>query len=302
MSIGGQNIQLRHGDYTADITSIGAGMRTLAHSGGDLVVPYGAEEVRPLYRGALLAPWPNRVVDGRYSFAGADHQLPINEVERHHALHGLVSWQRFDVVEAGPDTVALTHRTVPAPGYPFELELAVVYRLDDDGLHCSVQSTNVGTSEAPYGVGPHPYLRAGTGRVDDWTLQLPATQVLQVTPDRLVPRGLVPVTDTDLDFRSPRLIAGTTADHALTGLVPDADGVVRVALSGERGLVRCEWDPTLLPWVQVHTADLPDPAGTRIGLALEPMSCPPDAFNSGTDLVVLEPGRSHSAWWRLRSA
>lgn len=302
MSRGGRDLSLTSGDYAADITSVGAGLRTLTHRGHDLVVPYGQDEVRPLYRGALLAPWPNRVVDGHYSFAGAGYQLPINEVARHHALHGLVAWQRFEVVDHGPDAVALSHRTVPQPGYPFELEVVVGYRLDGSGLRCSVQATNVGRLDAPYGVASHPYLRAGSGRVDDWTLRLPADQVLQVSPDRLVPRDLVDVAETALDFRTSRRIGSTEADHALTGLGSDADGLVRVRVGGSEGEVVCEWDPTLLPWVQVHTADLPDPTSTRIGLAVEPMSCPPDAFNSGTDLVGLEPGQTHTAWWSIRSA
>ncbi|HWU31187.1 MAG TPA: galactose mutarotase, partial [Microbacterium sp.] len=60
------------------------------------------------------------------------------------------------------------------------------------------------------------------------------------------------------------------------------------------------WDAGC-PWVQVHTADLPDPAASRRGLAVEPMTCPPDAFNSGTDLIVLEPGAAHTAGWSIRA-
>ena len=262
-------------------------------------MPYPADEVRPVNRGALLAPWPNRVVDGRYRFAGVDYQLPINEVERRHALHGLVRWQRFQVVGARSDAVALSHRLVPLPGYPFQLGLDVEYRLGEHGLRCSVRTTNIGRRSAPLGLAAHPYLRGGPGRIDNWTLRLPATQVLHVTPERLVPTSLAPVADTELDFRTPRLIGSTEADHAFTGLAADADGLARVRLRGGAGGVVCEWDPIILPWVQLHTADLPDPDRSRIGLAVEPMTCPPDAFNSGTDLAVLEPGGTHSAWWTI---
>jgi aldose 1-epimerase len=53
------------------------------------------------------------------------------------------------------------------------------------------------------------------------------------------------------------------------------------------------------PWVQIHTADRPDPTINRLGLAVEPMTCPPDAFNSGTDLVWLEPGGQFAASWAI---
>ncbi len=53
--------------------------------------------------------------------------------------------------------------------------------------------------------------------------------------------------------------------------------------------------------MQVHTADRPDPDDDRVGLAVEPMTCPPDALNSGTDLVVLAPGDSHAASWEIEA-
>jgi aldose 1-epimerase len=51
--------------------------------------------------------------------------------------------------------------------------------------------------------------------------------------------------------------------------------------------------------VQVHTGDRPEPADHRRGLAVEPMTCPPDAFTSGVDLVHLGPGESHEASWSI---
>lgn len=301
MSLGGEEYLLRHGEYTAVVTQVGAGLRLLRHGERDLVLGYRADEVRPRYRGALLVPWPNRVVDGTYTFDGESFQLDLNEPERHHAIHGLVTWCRFDRADADDTTVTLTHALVPRPGYPFRIEVGVRYRLHDGGLTCSVSTRNVGDRRAPYGVAAHPYLVAGPGPVDRWTLQLPAERVLEVTPDRLVPRGLVDVAATGFDFRRRREIGPAELDHAFTSLVPDDDGLARVRVLDGDGAsgVECAWDPAALPWVQVHTADLPDPSESRRGLAVEPMSCPPDAFNSGADLVVLEPGSEHQAEWTL---
>ena len=302
MSRGGQELELRHGPYTAVVTEVGGGLRSLRHGGRDLLLGYGAEEVRPRYRGALLAPWPNRVVDGRYAFAGASFQLDLTEPERGHALHGLVCWSRFDVLDRDAASVVVRHRVVPRPGYPFEVEVVARYALDDDGLTCSVTGRNVGRSDAPYGVAPHPYLVAGPGRVDDWSLDLPAARVLEVTADRLVPTGLRSVEGSPFDFRGGRVLGRTEVDHAFTGLASEAAGEVRARLlAGDGTGVECAWDAAQLPWVQVHTADRPEPGESRLGLAVEPMTCPPDAFNSGTDLVVLEPGGSHDAQWRLRA-
>lgn len=302
MSLGGVEHRLVAGPYDAVVTEVGGGLRMLRRESADLVRSYAEHQVRPRFSGALLAPWPNRVADGVYELDGESHQLPLTEPERSNALHGLVSWDRFEVRQRSESSVALVDRLVPRTGYPFQVEVEVTYALDaEEGLLTTVRGRNTGTRPAPWGTAAHPYLQAGTGRVDDCELTVPAVQVLDVTPDRLLPVGLAPVDGTDLDFRSPTVIGATFVDHAYSGLVPDADGLVRVRLRSDAGGVECEWDPVVLPWVQVHTADTPDVETDRTGLAVEPMTCAPDAFNSGQGLVVLPVGGEHTASWRLRA-
>jgi aldose 1-epimerase len=293
---------LRHGDYAAVLTPVSAGIRLLQHRGTDLVVPYESGEVRPRYRGAILAPWPNRIVDGSYHFDGQDYRLPLTEPERQHALHGLIGWTRFTAVHEDETSVTWMHQIVAQTGYPWSLELRVTYQLGTDGLTTSVHATNLSDFPAPYGVAPHPYLRIGDTKLDDCRLTAPADQVLQVTPDRLIPQELASVEGTDFDFRSGRTIETTELDHAFTGLAAGSSGDVRVELQAPDGRgVGCSWDSAVLPWVQLHTADSPGAPGHRGGLATEPMTCPPDAFNSGTDLIVLAPGASHTASWSINA-
>ena len=305
MSAGGDEHLLVAGDLTAVVTEVGGGLRSLEHRGRPLVLPYGAGEVRPRFRGSLVAPWPNRLTDGRYRFGGTDHQLPLTEPERGTALHGLVCWQRFAVERVDDATVVATHALVPRPGYPFRLVVVATYALGAGGLVTTVTARNAGDSPLPWGVAGHPYLVAGDGRgpVDGWHLSAPATQVLAVDRERLLPAD-PPVTAPvpgDLDFTSGRAVGATRLDHAFTGVVADADGSARVRLvdpaTGTGAQVT--WDPVELPWLQLHTADVPPPETTRAGLAVEPMSCPPDAFRSGVDLVVLGPGDEHSVGWTI---
>jgi aldose 1-epimerase len=249
----------------------------------------------------VLAPWPNRVVDGRYRFDGVEHQLALTEPDRGHALHGLVAWQDFAVVSQEPYAVALG-ATIPAQaGYPFRLEVVVSYSLTEQGLTIELEATNTGPGPAPFGAGIHPYLRAGPGVVDDWFLELPAAGVLAVTPDRLVPLDVHPVTESasQFDFRRQRVISDTFLDHAFTDLSADSDGVFTARLTDSAGAgVAITWGEECR-WLQVHTADRPDSQNNRIGLAVEPMTCPPDAFNSGRDLITLPPGGSTSVHWQL---
>ncbi|ARC57727.1 Aldose 1-epimerase [Frondihabitans sp. 762G35] len=298
--LSGRQITIDHGPYSATIAAVGATLRTLTYDGRDLVVPFDADEVRPAYRGAVLVPWPNRIVDGTYTFDGVEHRLPLTEPERGHALHGLLVWSRFDVQEATASSVVLTAEVVPSDGYPFPLDVTVTYALSDSGLSTTVETVNRGDVAAPYGTAPHPYLVAGPGRVDDWTLELPASRFLDVTEDRLIPTALGDVASrVEFDFRSPRVLGDVFVDHAFTGLERTSGGDATVIVTAPSGTgVSMTWGEEL-PWVQIHTADRPDPAVSRLGLAVEPMTCPPDAFSSGTDLVRLEPGASHAASWEI---
>lgn len=298
---------LRAGAYEAVIASVGGTLRSLTYDGRDLVVPFDADEVRPSHRGATLAPWPNRVVDGRYTFGGVERQLPLTEPARSHALHGLATWLDYEAVDKGPDHVTLAAVIQPQTAYPWRIVVTTTFALGPDGLTQTVSARNESADEAPWGTGPHPYLVAGDGRVDGWTLELPAEKVLEVTPDRLIPIDLVDV-DADqperFDFRSARVIGTAEIDHAYTGLNREASGlaVVRVTDAAGKG-VEMSWDASC-PWVQVHTADRPGLPIDRIGLAVEPMTCAPDAFNAGAypydaGLIVLDAGGSATASWRI---
>ena len=300
--LSGTQVSLSAGGYTASIASIGASLRSLQFEGRDLIVPFDEDSIRPVYRGATLVPWPNRVVDGKYELDGAVQQLGLTEPERGHALHGLAGWRDYEVLEQSESSATLG-LTIPAQlGYPRRLDIAVTFTLSEAGLHTTVTATNTGPGTAPFGTAPHPYLRAGDGLVDEWTLSLPAEKVLTVTKDRLIPTGRAGVTDADggiYDFRSARRIDDTFIDHAFTDLARDAEGTTEVRLTTADGSgVVMRWGAEC-PWVQVHTADRPEPEMNRVGLAVEPMTCPPDAFNSGDDLILIEPGESASASWTI---
>ncbi|MCS3429205.1 aldose 1-epimerase family protein [Leucobacter aridicollis] len=315
----GEAYSLRHGDVEAEIVSIGASLRRLRVRGRDLVVPFGADETRPAYRGALLAPWPNRIVKGVYRYGDREYRVPINEPSRGHALHGLLAWHRFLPVEgaaasAPSRTLSDTELTLeavidPSDGYPWRVRVRSTFTLDEAGLTQRVTAINESDTEAPWGTGPHPYLRAPSGTLDSWTLELPAASVLEVSEPGLAPLSVAPVDAVDasrFDFRTPRQIGAAQIDHAFTDLVWDSEDLATVALTDQNGDgVEMTWGPGC-PWVQIHTADLSVPECTRIGLAVEPMTCSPDAFNDHdygfeTGLVRLAPGGAHQVSWRIRA-
>ena len=297
--LSGSELRLSAGGYTASIVSLGASLRSLEHDGRPLVVAFAADELRPAYRGAVLAPWPNRVVDGRYVFDGVEQQLALTEPERGHALHGLLVWTDWEVAEAGDERAVLRTELAPNAGYPHRLAVEAAYTLSDAGLTTTVTARSL-HDRAPYGTSAHPYLTAGGARLDDCVLTLPADRWVETEGDRLLPFGERAAADAPWpDFRRPTAIGQAQVDHAFTGLVREADGTARVRLEAPDGFaVEMIWG-TELGWVQVHTADRPEPELNRAGLAVEPMTCPPDAFRTGHDVVVLEPGREHTASWTI---
>ena len=306
----GTQYLIRAGGYEAAVASVGASLRMLNCRGRDLVLPFDADQLRPNYRGTTLAPWPNRIVDGRYTFRDEVFQLPLTEPTRSSALHGLACWLAFEPAEVSEHRVSLKATIEPQTGYPWRILVETTYSLNGGGLTQEVRATNVSHEPAPWGTGPHPYLVAGSGPVDTWVLELPASLVLEVTEERLSPTRLrsVDVDEADrFDFRSARPIGPVRIDHAFTGLARSDEGLATVRLTelGGQG-VAMSWDGRC-PWVQIHTADLPEgfaKPGHRAGLAVEPMTCAPDAFNAGsyehdTGLIVLEPGASAEASWTI---
>jgi aldose 1-epimerase len=291
----GEQFEIAFEDQRVVVVEVGGGLRTYTVGGRDVLDGYGADEMATAGRGQLLIPWPNRLQDGSYEFAGDTQQVPLNESARSNAIHGLVRWVSWQAREREPHRVVLTHALHPQPGYPFSLELAIEYELSATGLSVRMTATNVGTTTCPYGSGAHPYLRVGTETIDDVVLRVPARTVLR-SDDRGLPVGAVPVGGTDYDFRVARPIGATKLDHCFTDLERDETSLARVELgAGDARLAL--WLDEAYPYVMVFTGDLP--AVGRGGLAVEPMTCPPNAFRSGESLVTLEPGESHTAAWGI---
>lgn len=288
---GQQHALSAHG-YDAVVTQSGV-LRVLRHEGRDLVDGFDADAMPSGGRGQLLVPWPNRIRDGRYAFAGTDQQLALTEPKRGNASHGLVRWVSWTLLRHEPAVVELGYLLPAQTGYPWALDLRTTYALGPDGLRVTQAATNLADSPAPYASGAHPYLLAGPGPVDGWSLDLPAHTVLTVDEERLLPTGLA-----SFDGVVGDTLAGTVLNHAVTDLDRDGDGIARVRLrDGGTGVEL--WVDEHHRWLQVYTAD--DTPTPRVSVAVEPMTAPPDAFNSGDDLVVLEPGATFAASWGIRA-
>jgi len=293
----GEQFEIAAGAGRATIVEVGGGIREYREDGRDVLEPFALGEICDGAHGTVLVPWPNRLAGGRYSFDGAEHQLALSEPARGNAIHGLARWRPWRALAHEPDRVRLAIRLHPEPGYPFDLEVAVEYRLGEDGLTVTTRARNLGGSPCPYGAGQHPYLSPGSGTLDGCTLELPAEKLITTDPERQLPDGREALAGGPLDFRAPRLLGPARIDSPLTDLRRGADGLARARLQGADGAVVELRADERYPFLEVFTGDTLSPARRRRGLALEPMTCAPNAFQSGEGLVRLEPGETHTAAW-----
>jgi aldose 1-epimerase len=299
----GLQYEIEAGSYRATVTELGAGLRELTFRGQPVIAGYEADELPPAGSGQLLAPWPNRIDGGRYVFAGAEQHLALTEPARANAIHGLTRWTSWTAVRHDAGAVRLRSAPHGAQGYPFCLEIEAEYRLDaGTGLHVAITASNRGSQAAPYGTGSHPYLTVRTPSVDDCELMLPAGDWLPLD-DRGIPSGPPePVEGTPYDFRQPHTIGATRLDHSLTGLSRDDEGRAwaHLAADGGAGTRVSLWAGQGYRWLQVFTGDPLGPDRRRKAVAIEPMTCPPNAFVTTDDLLVLEPGDSVTHIWGIQ--
>jgi aldose 1-epimerase len=294
----GEQIEIRAGDHRVVVVEVGGGIRSYTAGDSELLDGYAEAEMATAGRGQVLIPWPNRLQDGTYEFGGRRHHLPLTEPEAQNAIHGLVRWTAWSVGKREADRVVMEHTLHPQPGYPFSLHLSIEYSVADEGLRVASTATNMGPDACPYGSGAHPYLKVGTETVDSAVLRAPAGTVLQFD-GRGVPVSTAPVKGTEFDFRQPRAIGETKLDNAFTDLERDDDGLARVEVRHpDNGTELTLWLDESYPYLQLFTGDS-QPSVNRRSLAVEPMTCPPNAFRTREALLVLEPGQSATSAWGI---
>ena len=288
----GRQHRIAFGRSHAVVTEVGATLRELELGGRTVVDGFAETAMCTGYRGVPLLPWPNRIEDGRYAFDGREHQLPIDRPAEHNAIHGLGTWERWQLVASTPSAVRLGLDLAPRPGYPFVLGLVIEYLLDEAGLAVTIRATNAGADPLPFGAGHHPYFmpRASLGAA---RLRVPATTYLPPGA-RGLPGAETAVADTAFDLRRGRTIDDLQLDHCFGALERGADGRARIELDD---LVL--WMDAGFRWVQLYSGDKLPEGERRRSLAIEPMTCPPNAFRSGRDLLVLRPGEQVELRWGM---
>lgn len=295
MTLTGEQFSIAAGKHRATITEVGAALQRYAFDGVDVTVPFDPDQLPPWCCGAVLVPWPNRLRHGRYDFDGAHYQLALSEPELNNAIHGLGRWERWTAVRQQRSRVTMELDIVPQKGYPFEVRVELTYAVHAErGLSATITATNHGRPRAPFGAGFHPYLSTHGAALDAVTIQLPARERL-LLDDAQVPIGTQSVAKTPYDLRRGKRLKQLRMDDGFTGLaVEHGRGAAEVRTKA--GGARLWFDETFR-YLQVFTKD--DLVDGTPGIAIEPMTCAADAFNSTHGLIVLDAGGTWGGSWGI---
>lgn len=293
----GEQLEITRSGSRAIVGTVGAGLRLFEVDGVPYTETYGAGDEPPMGAGAVLIPWPNRVAGARWLLDGQPQQLEVTERDRGNAIHGLVRTETWTVTEQTGTAVTMAVTIGERPGWPFPFRTAISYELGPRGLEVTHVMHNIGDAVLPFGIGTHPYLLPGRAAIPDCELRLAATTMVRLDPSRMVPTGPpVDIRGTGFDYRRGEPVR-PNLDHAFGGCAPEADGLVRHSLANRQGGVEL-WADECFRWVQVFTpATFPNKEGGAV--AIEPMTCPPDALNSGIDLIHLDPGETWTGRWGI---
>lgn len=293
----GEQYDLRLGEQSATVVEVGGGVRAYRHGDRDVLHPYDVDAMSDGGHGAVLVPWPNRLADGRYRFDGHDYELDLTEADKHNAIHGLLRWQPWHATERTDAHVVMATRVAARKGYPWTLDVEVGYELTASGLVVTTSVTNRSGSVAPLGIGHHPYLSPGEGTVDAATLRFAAGTRIETDAERQLPTDRVPTAGTPYDFATGRVLGGFALDYGFTDLARDGGGRARLELTGADGRTVELWAGEGYDVLEVYTADTLAPDRRRHALAAEPMTCPPNAFVTGEDLLRVEPAETVVRSW-----
>jgi aldose 1-epimerase len=295
MSLSGRQYVIEAGEHRAVIVEVGAGLQHYTVGDTDITCSYGDDMLPPKCCGTTLVPWPNRIRDGRYTFEGAQQQLALTEPTASNAIHGLGRWARWAKVKQTGDSVTLRHDIVPQTGYPFQVRVEATYAVHpEQGLMVTLGARNLGRSRAPFGAGSHPYLSTRGHALADTRVRIPAREVL-VVDDKQVPIGARSVAKSEHDLRRGKRLRSTRFDDGFTGLITE-NGRGSAELRTPAGGATLWFDETY-QFLQVFTVDGLTP--NQSGVAIEPMTCAPNAFNSGSGLIVLEPNGGWTGSWGI---
>lgn len=238
------------------------------------------------YKSCILLPYPNRIKLGTYTFEGSTFRLPTNDAPN--SLHGLLLYKPFEVIHASADEngaqLNVRYRyEKDHEGYPFNFDTEIHLTFNHLGLTKNTIVTNTSEGNIPIGDGWHMYFQ-GESLLDNCTLHFAGEKIL-VADAALIPTG---VTKDFTEFNQPTFIGTKVFDDCF--IISQNQPIAEVVFTDPAiDLSVTAWQETgnrKYNYLQIYTSV------DRKSIAIEPMTCQPDAFNNKEGLIVLTPNET----------
>jgi aldose 1-epimerase len=284
---------------SAIIARVGAALVSWTTNGTQLVEPGHLEAVGPYCEGIVMAPWPNRLEDGKWSYKGETLEFPLNIQSQQNANHGLLIDFPYDVVEQTESSITLGALIHARTAYPFNVFTTVKYELSATGIKVTHTAENLSEEAAPYAVGGHPYFQIAGVQTADLILRSDAATVLDVN-ERQIPVGKSATAGTRFDMREGVRVGDNFYDHGFTDLPRDENGLAHTYLTAPDGRGFDVWQDAEFKHVVIFTPDFywdESRDAKRFAAAIEPQTAGANAFKTGEDLKWLNKGEKYSASW-----
>lgn len=283
-------------DSRALIEPRGAALVGLQLLGADVIPDCANPAAAASFAGSTLAPWPNRIANGRWLHQG--HPFQLSNVPGDglgNALHGLVYDRVFSIPAQSPSSLTLTAEISASsePGYPFDIRIEVEYSLSESSLRSTLSATNLGDSSAPVALGAHPYFAVPPGT----TLTINAGQV-GLDSAAMIPARRGSVTEIGLMAQRPSLVADLNLDHEFSDFIGDSGRATLTYSDGTQ--VHIEQDPGLGYQMIYTPQNFAWTHGTAPAIAIEPQTAAIDSLNNLLGLKTLQPGERLQVGWQVR--
>jgi aldose 1-epimerase len=259
------------GPLELEIDTLGARITRFSNAGEE-VMKLASDELQG-FNGMVLAPWPNRIANGKYQIGQDAYQLEINEFNRNNALHGFAYKTEFDIKSHAASDIVLEAKLTEPKGYPFEIHLQIIYKLDESGFRCEFLATNNSDQHAPFGIGFHPYFP-----VDDRTkISIPANTHI------LTDKQMIPVSE-EANPNKEFLFGDVDFDDCFTQLERN-NSIAEIQIeSNDRAITL--WQDPAFNYVMVYTtSEFEALDGPSKAIAIEPQTCPANAFNTEVPML-----------------
>ncbi len=262
------------------------------------VPEFASGQGKPSHSGIpILFPFPGRIRDSAYEYAGKRYTLTVSGMNSGNAIHGFVMGRPWEVVERSESRVVGRFRASQVEPkildeWPADFELTAEYALTAASLVFTLTVRNPDTRPLPWGLGLHPYFRVPLGpqgSTAECQLLTPAAKRWELV--NVLPTGKQLNVSGAHDLRHGQVIGATAYDDVYGGLQSTGGrcecAVVDPVNDRRINIMFGEEYRTVVVYTPPH----------REAVCIEPYTCMPDVFwltEQGHDvgLQVLAPGAS----------